>query len=29
MERLRIGAAFTFDRHVAQYGFAVLDPDGP
>jgi len=24
MERLRIGAAFTFDRHFVQYGFAVL-----
>jgi uncharacterized protein len=29
MERLRIGAAFTFDRHFAQYGFAVLGPDEP
>jgi predicted nucleic acid-binding protein len=27
MERLRIGTAFTFDRHFAQYGFAVLGPD--
>jgi predicted nucleic acid-binding protein len=27
MERLRIGHAFTFDRHFAQYGFAVLGPD--
>jgi predicted nucleic acid-binding protein len=26
MERLRIGTAFTFDRHFAQYGFAVLGP---
>jgi uncharacterized protein len=26
MERLRIGAAFTFDRHFVQYGFAVLGP---
>ena len=26
MERLRIGQAFTFDRHFAQYGFAVLAP---
>jgi uncharacterized protein len=26
MERLRIGHAFTFDRHFAQYGFAVLGP---
>ncbi len=25
MERLRIGSAFTFDRHFAQYGFAVLE----
>jgi predicted nucleic acid-binding protein len=24
MERLRIGEAFTFDRHFVQYGFAVL-----
>lgn len=24
MERLRIGHAFTFDRHFAQYGFSVL-----
>lgn len=24
MERLRISAAFTFDRHFAQYGFSVL-----
>ena len=24
MERLRIGEAFTFDRHFAQYGFVVL-----
>jgi predicted nucleic acid-binding protein len=24
MERLRIGEAFTFDRHFAQFGFAVL-----
>ena len=27
MERLRIGAAFTFDRHFLQYGFAVLGPE--
>ena len=27
MERLRIGEAFTFDRHFAQYGFAVLGPE--
>lgn len=27
MERLRIGEAFTFDRHFAQYGFAVLGQD--
>jgi predicted nucleic acid-binding protein len=27
MERLHIGAAFTFDRHFAQYGFAVLGPE--
>jgi predicted nucleic acid-binding protein len=26
MERLRIGTAFTFDRHFVQYGFAVLGP---
>jgi predicted nucleic acid-binding protein len=26
MERLRIPAAFTFDRHFAQYGFSVLAP---
>jgi len=24
MERLRIGLAFTFDRHFAQYGFTLL-----
>jgi predicted nucleic acid-binding protein len=24
MERLRIGEAFTFDRHFAQYGFSDL-----
>jgi predicted nucleic acid-binding protein len=24
MERLRVSFAFTFDRHFAQYGFAVL-----
>jgi len=24
MERLRLPAAFTFDRHFAQYGFTVL-----
>ncbi len=29
LERLRIGTAFTFDRHFAQYGFAVLGPDEP
>ena len=28
MERLRIGYAFTFDRHFVQYGFVVLGPDG-
>jgi uncharacterized protein len=27
MERLRIGTAFTFDRHFAQFGFAVLGPE--
>lgn len=27
MERLCIPAAFTFDRHFAQYGFAVLGAD--
>lgn len=26
MERLHITRAFTFDRHFAQYGFAVLTP---
>jgi predicted nucleic acid-binding protein len=26
MERLHIGEAFTFDRHFAQFGFAVLGP---
>jgi predicted nucleic acid-binding protein len=26
MERLRIGHAFTFDRHFAQHGFATLGP---
>ncbi len=26
MERLRIGHAFTFDRHFAQYGFTQLMP---
>jgi predicted nucleic acid-binding protein len=26
MERLHIGAAFSFDRHFAQYGVAVLTP---
>lgn len=26
MERLRIDHAFTFDRHFAQYGFAMLSP---
>lgn len=29
MERLGIGTAFTFDRHFAQFGFAVLGPDEP
>ncbi|MBA3451041.1 MAG: type II toxin-antitoxin system VapC family toxin [Chloroflexia bacterium] len=29
MERLRIGTAFTFDRHFGQYGFALLGPDEP
>jgi predicted nucleic acid-binding protein len=29
MERLHIGTAFTFDRHFAQYGFAVLGPGDP
>jgi predicted nucleic acid-binding protein len=24
MERLRIGEAFTFDRHFVQYGFSDL-----
>jgi predicted nucleic acid-binding protein len=28
MERLRIGDAFTFDRHFAQYGYALLGPEG-
>lgn len=28
-ERLHIGHAFTFDRHFAQYGFAVLAADDP
>jgi predicted nucleic acid-binding protein len=27
MERLRIGEAFTFDRHFAQYGFTVFGPE--
>ena len=27
MERFRIAHAFTFDRHVAQFGFAVLGGD--
>lgn len=27
MERLRIGEAFTFDHHFAQFGFAVLGLD--
>ena len=27
MERLRIGEAFTFDRHFAQYGFVMLGPE--
>ena len=27
MERLRIGYAFTFDHHFAQYGFALIGPD--
>lgn len=26
MERLRLGAAFTFDRNFAQYGLTVLQP---
>ena len=26
MERLHIGEAFTFDRHFAQFGFAVCGP---
>ncbi len=26
MERLRIGTAFSYDRHFAQYGFALLRP---
>ena len=29
MERLGITTAFTFDRHFAQFGFAVLGPDEP
>ncbi len=29
MERLGITTAFTFDRHFAQYGFAVLGLDEP
>ncbi len=29
MERLGISTAFTFDRHFAQYGFAVLGLDEP
>jgi uncharacterized protein len=29
MERLRIGEAFTFDRHFAQYGFVVLGNEAP
>ena len=29
MERFGIGSAFTFDRHFAQYGFAVLGPEEP
>ncbi|MCD6028248.1 MAG: PilT protein domain protein, partial [Thermomicrobiales bacterium] len=29
MERLRIGTAFTFDRHFVQYGFTVLGLDAP
>lgn len=29
MERLGIGYAFSFDRHFAQYGFAVLTADDP
>jgi len=28
MERLHIDAAFTFDRHFAQYGFGVLGAEG-
>ena len=27
MERLEIGYAFTFDRHFAQYGFALVTPE--
>ena len=27
MERIGISIAFTFDRHFAQYGFAILGPD--
>jgi predicted nucleic acid-binding protein len=27
IERLGVGYAFTFDRHFAQYGFAVLSSD--
>ena len=29
MERLGIATAFTFDRHFAQYGFAMLGLDEP
>lgn len=29
MERLGIGHAFTFDRHFAQYGFVLLEPNDP
>jgi uncharacterized protein len=29
MERLRIGTAFTFDRHFVQYGFTVLGLEAP
>jgi len=28
MERIRVPAAFTFDRHFAQYGFTVLSAHG-
>ena len=29
MERLGIGQAFTFDRHFARYGVALLEPSPP